>query len=303
MFKRIFVLMAIAIGTPGISSACDACGCGIGGGGFGLLSLYRNNIVGLNYGVLPFKSQLSSGEYTGTEDAFYQLELQVRYEVLPGWRIDAFLPYRHNVRESPDGSMTLSGLSDLRVGAAYLLADNRAIGANGASWYWEAGPIISLPTGAYDANLLRSHFLPDNFNLGKGAVGVGFQTALVFSTGKYGLALNARHTTYAKSSAYYRFGDETSLGGQFFGQFSYDPHWKIIPFAGVNFERTAASQTVDDQSVHGTGGRAWLASAGVNVRYDDVTLGLRVSQPFDQDYSNGMVEAGLSSNLQLLYNF
>lgn len=303
MLKRTFLLVAIATMFPLSLSACDACGCGIGGGGFGLLSVYRNNFVGLNYGLLPFKSRLSSGEYTGTEDAFHQIELQFRYELLPGWRVDAYLPYRHNARQSPDGDETLSGLGDARLGIAYVLADNRALGNNGGSWYWEVGPLFSLPTGAYDENLLDNRFLPDNFNLGKGAIAIGAQTALVFSTGQYGLAINGRHQRYAKSGTYYRFGAETAFGAQAFGQFSHDPHWKFIPFTGISHEYTAPNQTVDDQPVHATGGRAWLATAGINVRYNDVTLGLRINQPFQQDYSDGMAEAGLSTNVQLLFNF
>lgn len=303
MLKRYLLLAALTTLLPVSLSACDACGCGIGGGGFGLLSVYRNNFVGLNYGVLPFRSRLSSGEYTGTEDDFHQLELQLRYELFPGWRVDAFLPYRSNVRHSPDGDESLSGLGDIRFGFSYVLADNRPLGNNGGSWYWEAGPLLSIPTGTYDNNLLDNRYLPDNFNLGKGAVGLGMQTALVFSTGKYGLALNARHQRYAKSDTYYRFGAETAAGGQVFGQFSHDPHWKFIPFTGVSYEHTNSNQTVDDQPVHATGGSAWFATAGVNVRYDDVTLGLRINQPLRQDYSDGMAEAGLSTNVQLLYNF
>lgn len=297
------MLVALATLLPVSLRACDACGCGIGGGGFGLLSVYRNNFVGLGYGLLPFRSRLSSGEYTGTEDFFHTVELQLRYEVFPGWRVDAFLPYRHNARRSPDGDETLGGPGDARLGVAYVLADNRPLGDQGGSWYWEAGPLISLPTGAYDDNLLDSRFLPDNFNIGKGAPGYGLQTALIFSTGKFGLALNGRHQRYAKSGTYYRFGAETAAGTQVFGQFSHDPHWKFIPFTGVSYEHTATNRTIDDQPVHATGGTAWLASAGVNVRYDDVTLGLRVNQPFRQDYSNGMAEAGLGGNVQLLFNF
>jgi len=297
------LVTALFVSLPFYLSACDACGCGIGGGGFGLLSVYRNNYVGLSYGRLPFRSRLTSGEFTGTEDVFHQLEIQARYEVWPGVRVDGVLPYRHNSRVSPDGDEVLNGLGDIRLGAAYILADNRAIGEKGGSWYWEAGLIASLPTGAYDNNLLDSRFLPDNFNLGKNALGAGLQSTLILSTGRYGVALNARHLTYGKSDAYYRFGAETTLGGQVFGQFSYDPHWKIIPFAGVTYERTQTNTTVDDLPVHGTGGRAYLASVGVNVRYDDVTVSLRVSQPFDQDYSGGMAEAGTGANLTLLYNF
>lgn len=301
-FLRVAVV-AIAMAFPAFLTACDACGCGIGGGGFGLLSVYRNNFVGLNYGRLPFRSRLTSGEYTGTEDVFHQLELQARYEPLRGVRLDAFLPYNYNSRVSPDGDEALSGLGDARLGAAYILADNRAIGEQGGSWYWELGGLVSLPTGTYDADILDNRFLPDNFNLGRGALGYGGQTALVFSTGRYGLALNARHVRYGKSGRFYRFGSETTVGAQVFGQFSYDPHWKIIPFAGGSFEDTAANTTVDNLPVHGTGGRAWLASVGVNIRYDDLTLGLRASQPINQDFSNGLAEAGLATNLTFLVNF
>jgi hypothetical protein len=194
-------------------------------------------------------------------------------------------------------------VGDARIGLAYVLADNRPLGEQGGSWYLEVGPIISLPTGAYDDDLLDNRFLPDNFNIGKGAVGYGLQSTLVLSSGTYGVALNGRHQRYAKSTEYYRFGEETSVGARFFGQFSHDPHWKFIPFAGMNYEHTATNSTVDDLPVHATGGRAWLASAGVNIRYDDVTIGYSASLPLSQSYSDGQAEAGLTTNLQLTLNF
>ncbi|TXF87666.1 transporter [Neolewinella aurantiaca] len=300
---RIILLLAVTQISFSSLSACDACGCGIGGGGFGLLSVYRNNYVGIGYGHLPFKSRLTSGEYTGTEDAFHQVELSVRYEVLRGWRVDAFLPYRHHTRTGPAGDQSLSGIGDARLGLAYVLADNRPLGAQGGSWYLEVGPVVSLPTGAYDDDLLDSEFLPDNFNLGKGAVGYGLQSTMVLSSGTYGVAINARHQRYGKSTAYYRFGEETSAGARLFGQFAHDPHWKFIPFAGINYEYTAANRTVDDQPVHATGGRAWLASAGANVRYDDITISYSAGIPLSQNYSDGQAEAGLTTNLQLTLNF
>ena len=303
MLIRLLLLTALAVGTSSSVVACDACGCGIIGGGFGLPSVYRNNFVGLSYRYLPFRARLTSGEYTGTEDAFHQTELQLRYEALPGWRVDVFLPYRNNRRRSPDGDETLSGLGDARLGAAYVLADNRAIGINGASWYWEFGGTLSLPTGTYDADLPDNRFLPDNFNLGRGAVGYGAQTALVVSSGRYGLALNARRTTYAKSTTYYRFGAETALAARVFGQLSYGPRWKIIPFIGVSYERTDTNRSVDDQPVHATGGTAWPATAGVNVRYNNVILGLRAGLPLAQNYSDGMAEAGVTTSIQINHSF
>ncbi len=303
MYLRKLLLAMLVLLCPVMTKACDAWGCGIGGGGFGLLSLYRNNFVGLSYGGLPFRSKLSSGEYTGTEDVFHLLELQLRYEVLPGWRVDAFMPYRYNVRVSPDGDETLEGLGDLRFGVNYVLADNRPLGKQGGSWYWEAGLVVSTPTGAYRADLLDQRFLPDNFNLGRGALGYGLRSALVFNHQRVGLSLSGRHLRYAKSDTHYRFGAETSLAAQVFSQFSYDPHWKLIPFVGLNYERTAANQTVDASPVHATGGKALLAAAGLNVRYDDFTIGVVASLPLAQDYAEGMTELGLSRQVQILYNF
>ncbi|MGB3800967.1 MAG: hypothetical protein WA952_14220, partial [Lewinella sp.] len=218
MLYRYLVALALAIVLPRMVAACDACGCGVGGGGFGLLSVYRNNYVGLSHGYVPFRSRLSSGEYTGTEDVFHTTELLLRYEPLFRVRADVFLPYRHNVRSGPAGDQSLSGLGDARLGLSYVITDGQPLGVGLWSVYWEAGLTASLPTGKYEDNMLDAYYLPDNFNLGKSALGVGGQTAFVLSNGKWGLALNARHQRYGKSTAYYRFGSETEIGGRVFGQ-------------------------------------------------------------------------------------
>lgn len=298
------LIWTVALLLPMVTlSACDACGCGIGGGGLGLLSVYRNNFVGFNYGILPFRSRLTSGEYTGTEDAFHQLEWQLRYEIFRRLRFDAFVPYRWHLRTGPDGDAALQGLSDIRLGAAYVLADNRPLGSQGNSWYLEAGVVGSLPTGRYEADIFNARNLPDNFNPGRGSFGLGLSSALVVNVRRVGLALNARYLHYGKSTGHFRFGAETMLSAQFFAQFSHDPHWKIIPYLGLGREITQANRTVGNQRVHASGGAAWSLLPGVNVRYDDFTLGLRAGVPLAQQYSDGLAEARPSGNLQLLYNF
>lgn len=303
MLYRILAALALAGALPGMLRACDVCGCGVGGGGFGLLSVYRNNYVGLSHGFMPFRSRLTSGEYTGTRDVFHTTELLLRYEPLSRWRVDAFLPFRTNVRRSPDGDVTLSGVGDVRVGVAYVLADGQPLGAGRWSAYWEAGLIASVPTGAYDDDLLGSHYLPDNFNLGKGAVGGGLQTALVIANGRYGVTLNARHQRYATSTPYYRFGAETEAGARVFGQFTRGAHWTFIPYAGASYERVAANTIADALPVHGTGGRAWLAAVGLNLRYDAFTLALQGGRAFDTHYANGLARSGFRGSVQLLFNF
>ncbi|WP_116108130.1 hypothetical protein [Lewinella sp. IMCC34191] len=303
MLYRYLAALVIAGVLPAAAYACDACGCGIGGGGFGLLSVYRNNYVGLTHGYVPFRSRLTSGEYTGTEDIFHTTELFLRYEPLFRVRADVFLPYRHNLRRGPAGDQSLSGLGDVRLGLSYVLTDGQPLGIGLWSVYWEAGLTASLPTGRYEDDLLDSHYLPDNFTPGKGALSLGAQTALVLSNGKWGLAVNARHQRYGKSTAYYRFGAETEAGVRVFGQFVHDPHWKIIPYLGISREHTAANSTAGSQPVHATGGASWLAAAGVNVRYDDLTLAVHVAQPLESHYSDGLAEAGLRATASVLYNF
>ena len=303
MHYRLLVVLALAGALPSLLVACDACGCGIGGGGFGLLSVYRNNYVGLSHAYVPFRSRLSSGEYTGTRDVFHSTELFLRYEPLFRVRADLFIPYRHNVRRGPAGDQSLSGLGDARLGLAYVITDGQPLGVGLFSVYWEAGLTASLPTGRYEGDLLDSHYLPDNFSPGKNALGLGAQTALVLSNGKWGLALNARHQRYGKSSTYYRFGAETEAGARLFGQFVHDPHWKIIPYVGGSREHTAANTTVGNQRVHATGGTGWLATAGINVRYDDLTLAFQAAQPLAESYSDGLAEAGLRATASVLYNF
>jgi hypothetical protein len=162
---------------------------------------------------------------------------------------------------------------------------------------------LSLPSGSYDADIFDNRFLPDNFNPGKGAVGYGAQSAIVMSNGQYGIALSARHQRYGKSTANYRFGSETELGAQFFGQLNFDPHWKIIPYTDISREQIGPNKTVDDQDVHATGGNAWMAGAGINFRYDDMTLGLRASLPIHQSFASNEAEAGTRWSIQLLHNF
>jgi hypothetical protein len=195
----------------------------------------------------------------------------------------------------------MSGLSDVRVLGSYTIFGNREVGDN-STIFLEVGAGMKLPTGRYDANIHDSN-LPENFNLGNGSFGYIFQPNFVWKYKKNGLVFNGNYTYNQSSESGYHFGSQISSQILLFREFSLTSSLKLIPNIGTQYERIGVDTYNNGNSVHGTGGEGIFGAGGLTVRYKSLRASFTYSEPLQEDYSQGEVEAQRRLSAQLTFNF
>lgn len=281
-------------------TACDACGCSIGGNGIGLLTNYRSNFIGLGWQLARFQS--APGYGAGSTDYFRTFELSVRYHFSGRFKVLLYQPYRMNLRINSSGpEQRLSGLSDTRVLGAYTLVKDLGLGSQ-TSLFAELGAGFKIPTGAYDAQL-HDRELPENFNPGNGSWGFLIQPNVVLSHRKIGLVAGGVYQHHAANASGYRFGDQLTTQLLFFGETAIGQQLKIVPNGGLSWEKIATDRYANENTVGGTGGNGTYASAGFNLKAGSWIFGAAGSLPLGQSYSHREVEAGGRFSCQLSFTF
>ncbi len=290
-----FLLLLVEKGT-----ACDACGCSVNGVGVGLMATYRQNYIGFQYQYAPFSSTLEHAH--GAKDYFHAFELTLRFRVFSRLNVQLSQPYRLNIRKSPDGNGTRSGLGDTRLIANYIILNQVPLGKN-YKLYAEAGGGVKAPIGDFNPDLHASQNLPENFNPGNGSWAGLLQTNLVLSRKNAGLTLSGTYQRNRPSSDGYRFGGQWSGQALLFNQFSLSSRAWLTPFAGMSAEKVWRDVKADGKYAPSTGGNGLFAAAGLNLRFDNWLIGASYSQPLQQHYSNAEVEAKGRFVVQLSHIF
>lgn len=281
------------------SKACDACGCSISGGGIGLLSAYRYNYIGLQWYRSAFATIPGHGQ--GADDSFNTFELSFRYHLSDRLKVLINQPFEVNTREVEGQSRSLQGLSDTRIVVNYTLFKDVPIGKK-AKLYAEIGTGLKLPFGKFDPDIHDTD-LPENFNIGNGSLGYLFQSDLILSINKSGIVWSTNIQINDQTERGYSFGNQLSSQGLVFHEIQIKEKWSIIPNTGLYAEWLSSDQYANKNTVEGTGGNGVFFTTGLNVKRNKWVLGMTVSLPVSQNYSNKEVEAGNRFSCQTTYIF
>lgn len=281
------------------ATACDACGCSIGGNGIGLLSNYRANYIGIGWQLAQFNS--APGHGLGSEDQFHTLELSLRYHLSTRFKLLAYQPYRINRRLNSDQSLQqLSGISDTRIMGAYTLVKDVSLGST--NFFWEIGAGLKIPVGTYNSRIHDLN-LPENFNIGNGSWAYLFQSNLVISHRQLGLVFNGSYQHHSPSRSDYQFGHQWTGQLLLFAEASLRNQLQIVPNAGLALERITTDNHANRNPVSGTGGSGTFLSSGINVKAGNWIIGAAAALPIDQSYSHGEVDARPRLTTQVLFTF
>ncbi|MEM1326574.1 MAG: hypothetical protein AAGI23_11495 [Bacteroidota bacterium] len=282
------------------ATACDVCGCNISNNGTGILAAYRYNTIGMRWYNNIFQQ---SPDYGNTKDYFQTLEFAAQFHPTDRLRLSIFQPIKWHQQfgENEVQDASLFGLGDTRLMANYALLQNvRVVGAS--TLYWEVGGGMKLPTGAYDDRIhLRD--LPENFNIGNASWGYIAQSTLVYNTLDVGLVLNGSYQHHQAARTDYQFGDQLTANVMVFAQKSFTKKWRTVPFGGIYYEQVQVDRLYNDRAAHGTGGKGWFASTGVNFIFDQWLVSATYTHPFQQSYTDDEMIAKPRMAVELNYVF
>lgn len=278
--------------------ACDACGCSIAGGGVGLYANYRNNFITLGYQWSAFHA---AGQDAHSMDDFHIVEVSSRFYFTDRLKVDAFLPYRINVRHDHGDKLSLNGLGDARLLIGYTVLKDKLLGEN---WgvFSEVNAGVKLPTGKYDPSL-HDKDLPENFNLGTGGMGYMLQSNTMFYRERDGFIVAFSALVQGKSSDDYDYGDQYTVQTSYYREVPLSPGLKLIPNAGLAIEWITGDQYANGQEVSGTGGHGGFVNAGFTFKAEKWMAGATYAVPLWDTYSDGEVDAKNRFSVQVSYLF
>lgn len=197
MRNRILFIAFFIAAVSGTASACDVCGCSVGGNYFGILPQFQQNFVGVRYQQRSFSSEhltLFPGEEPlRTQEAFHTTEIWGRYVPHPKVHLFAFVPYNFFTKDEENIHSVVSGIGDVSLMAHYIVLNN----GNESKRKWkqalQIGIGIKMPTGK--SNHIQSHsgLLIPSLQAGTGAFDLPFSAIYTIRNGKWGANAEANY--------------------------------------------------------------------------------------------------------------
>ena len=304
--KTILILLSVVIVMATSATACDICGCGVGGYYSGMLPQYHKNYVGLRWRFSSFSSDLGhegEGITAFSKESFQSVELTGRFYLHRRVQILAFVPLSYNLRVAPGEREGLFGLGDMSVIALYNIYNTSFIAEKDLKHNFLAGVGIKAPTGSFKRADAEGEQLTPSLQVGTGSV--DFLTTLVYTLRykRWGMNANATYKINLPNSDTYKFGNQLMVATTaFFLHKIEGKEWGIMPKVGLAFEHANYNLKNGYKRVN-TGGNQLIATAGLEVYHKKFQFGLNYQQPTWQALSDGLVESGprFSANVNYLF--
>ena len=308
--KKIFILLLIAFMCNEIK-ACPICGCGVGGFYIGLLPTYKSQFIGIRYQYAHYETRLTDAPDQFSHDHYYQAELYGGVTLGKRWQLLGFVPYHFNHQDTDDGIINRNGLGDISALVNYKLWQSSKLTKSSKTFtqeFW-LGAGIKLPTGKYAVNFADSvheeldDLLGDvNSQMGTGSTDFIFNAMYNIHAGKFGVNTTANYKVNTTNSSHFKYGDRVSVNSFAYYEAKAGKKMYMAPNIGVLYEHATANKFISDK-VQETGGYVMLASAGLDVNIQNITVGTNVQLPFAQDYAHGQTDAKLRGLVHVTYTF
>jgi hypothetical protein len=288
------LFLTVALLTIGsVASACDVCGCSIGGNYFGILPEFHRHFVGFRYSEQSYRSAHSLNAAQGgtfnSEEQFRTVDMLGRFYPMRRLQVLVLMPY-HNYSRNEDNRITHSqGLGDASVLGSFILLDTGD--SLGKTWQHTLtlGTGIKLPTGRKEVKDNEGKLLHENLQPGSGSTDFMLSAAYTIRRGAGGFTADVLGRLNMSNRQGYHFGNRVSGSVKAF-------YWKkfskfsLLPNAGIFTDLADASYN-GVSYVDGTGGSIVLATLGLDVYAGHFSFGCTVQQPVSQDLGEGKIQA------------
>jgi hypothetical protein len=291
--RKIFILSLFVILVQ-LSNACDICGCSHGGYFVGMFPDFKRHFLGLRYSFRNYYSHIdTSAEFS--KDHYQTLELWTGFNIGKRWQLMVFLPFNANKQKTDDGghAHTHDGFGDLTLIANYQLLQKEK------HQVW-AGAGIKLPTGKFKPEDDNELVPAANMEPGSGSTDFLLTATDIIQFGQWNVYSNANYTINREAMGF-RFGNRLNAS-VLFARSIEGKKTVIIPNAGFYYENLASNKQ-SSQKIGSTGGQALSGSAGIDIRFGKMNVGMNVQLPVAQNFSAKQTEAKTRGMLQVIYMF
>ncbi len=204
----------------------------------------------------------------------------------------AFIPYHFNRQITDDGLKIQNGLGDITIVANYKVWESLKQNNNSFKQDLWLGAGVKLATGTYNIDLSDpSAELGDaNSQMGTGSTDFIANAMYNISINKIGINTTVNYKVNTVNNSHFKYGDRFSANTFAYYQAKAAKSLYFAPNIGVLYEQ-AAPNYLEKAKVDETGGYVSLASAGVEINYKKITIGMNVQLPFAQEYAHGQTVA------------
>lgn len=301
----VLIVFMVLLSVPAVKG-CDICGCGVGGYYSGMLPQYHKHFVGLRWRTSMFQSDLGhegEGIAAFSKEYFHSLELMGRFYPHRRVQLLAFVPLNYHVRVAPKETNHLVGLGDISILALYNIYNTSFIAERKTKHNVLLGGGVKVPTGSFERTDSQSELLTPSLQLGTGSVDFIVTTAYTLRHNRWGMNANATYKINLPNKHTYKFGNQFNIAATAFLLHKFKgTDWGLMPKLGVLFEQAHYNLKYEQKRVN-TGGHQLLATAGLEIYYKRIQIGLNYQQPTWQNLSDGLVEAGprFMANINYLF--
>ncbi|MBL7943708.1 MAG: hypothetical protein JNM00_13125 [Flavobacteriales bacterium] len=296
--KQWLFTTALVVWTS-VMAACDACGCGISGDGWGLTPYYNRDFFGIRPQYRHFMNQHPSifegnSPVTG-EDHFLRTDLLGRWNPGKRWQLAAQWPWIRNERFEDDQHTIINGWGDLSAQVQFLpvlpgCAD------------WKHAVQISfgaeLPTGRFTMN----HDIPVTMQTGSGSWDVltSFSYALRYRNAGMAIDMTQRFNGYSRDG--YDWGNAFIASAKLFYTWSKQQESTLIPWVALSAEQRQPDIENMDYGTRAdySGGHLAICNFGLDYFNGRYSLGCEAGIPVVNDLADGHTQLKTGLGLRLL---
>lgn len=306
--KKTFIITCVALLVTTQVSACDICGCGVGGNYIGILPDFITKIIGIRYRHNSLRTHIGAGgttTYLTTREAYHTAELWGGWNISKKIRVMAILPYGLNQRSNAEGTHRKNGLGDITLAGYYRLLNRKSTTGSKKilvqSLYVGGG--IKLPAGKYNDDDKKNTTQNTNlFQLGTGSVDFLLNAMYDVRLMDAGLNLSASYKINCKNKYDYRYGNKLNSSAQAYYKFKIGKMMSIAPNAGLQYEY-AGKDKDDHFNVDLSGGRLLTGTVGAEAVIKKVFVGAGYQVPLSQNLANGFVKANERVMVHIAFSF
>lgn len=292
---KYFLIVIFAI-LVGYASACDICGCAIGGYQFGILPNYRQHYISLRYQYSHFYSYHNEGQ-SEANDFIHQLELWGRYSIAKRLQLYAVVPYRFVHRSEAGSDQYFNGVGDASFLVHYSVVDQSS---SQSKWkhLFQLGAGIKLPTGNYQI-IKEYNTIPAPLQPGTGSFDYIATLIYVLRYKNSGISSDLNYRWNSQNPKKYQFGNKASSSARFFHLLEFNK-LGVLPFVGLSYEFSEKNRSYEKEILE-TGVHNLSATAGFDFYLKNISIGASSSVPLKQDLNDGQTK--IKSNFQINLNY
>jgi hypothetical protein len=308
--------MAIAILLLAFNAnACSICGCGGGNLYLGLYPNFDTKFIGVRYTYGDYRTVLKNDNSQFSNNTYHSYEIYSGFNLTKKWQVFTYIPYQVNYQISDDGRSLNQGVGDITILTNYQIYNYRKVVDDEkliTHKIWLGGG-LKLKTGSFniDTQDPTTTLADVNAQMGTGSTDFILNARDVYQVENLGLATTANYKINTKNNQGYQFGNKFTFNTIAYYNLN-SKNTVVTPNIGLKYETVAGNKLdgslinltegLDIGSYH-TGGNAFSGIGGVEVNIKNVSFGLNIEAPIQQDFASGQVNLKWKGLFHITYGF